>query len=305
MEKHNNSVTVLKLMDTHIDSNEQPQAPNSKKSLVKVAEFSHEYPASKIQWAPESTQRTDFLATGGEIVRIWQTIENEKHVKHLWDVRQSKDSDMDQPLTCFDWSKRQPNLLATSMLNGIVCIWDLNSLKVNYQLLAHSEQVNTIAFTGEENQFATGGQDGQVRFFDLRDLQTSSVAYQADRPVTQIVTNQSNPHQVAFTLADSDVVNILDARYPSLNSITLRHESTVNSIAWFPGQNVLCTAGENSDLKIFDVNESSYAGAFAKHFEQQPTYQFSTHEPAYQISWSTCNSQEYLGLSLQNQVQIL
>ena len=76
MEKQNNSIQILKLVDSTVTTNEQPQQPQSKKSLVKVTEFPHEYPASKLQWAPESTGRPDFLATGGEYVRIWQVNES-------------------------------------------------------------------------------------------------------------------------------------------------------------------------------------------------------------------------------------
>ena len=71
MEKANNSVSILRFVDSTTISNEQPQQPQSTKHLVKVTEFNHDYPPSKLQWAPESTLRPDFLASDAEHVRIW------------------------------------------------------------------------------------------------------------------------------------------------------------------------------------------------------------------------------------------
>ena len=43
------------------------------KRLVKVEEFAHEYPPSKIVWEP--TQGSDLMATAGERVKIWMVQE--------------------------------------------------------------------------------------------------------------------------------------------------------------------------------------------------------------------------------------
>jgi len=50
---------------------------------VKVQEFPHEYPPSKIVWEP--TQDSDLMATAGECVKIWMIQENQS--KLLWDVK--------------------------------------------------------------------------------------------------------------------------------------------------------------------------------------------------------------------------
>lgn len=41
----------------------------STKRLVKVTEFSHEFPPSKIVWEP--TPGSDLMATAGQCVKIW------------------------------------------------------------------------------------------------------------------------------------------------------------------------------------------------------------------------------------------
>ena len=137
-------------------------------------------------------------------------------------------------------------MLATSQLNGICHIWDLNVLSVKEQLLAHEKQVNYLTFTSNQNEFATAGQDGQVRLFDLRALQTSTIAFQSDRPITQVHCNKSNPYQLALVLEDANTVLMLDTRYSSTPQPTLSSENVITTAGWLPGQSILCSADEGS-----------------------------------------------------------
>ena len=85
MEMQNNKIEILQLVDQNSTSNEQPQQPQTTQRLVKLFDFPHEYPPSKIMWAPETSARKDFLATAGEIVNIWLVAEGQG--KLLWPVR--------------------------------------------------------------------------------------------------------------------------------------------------------------------------------------------------------------------------
>ena len=92
------------------------------------------------------------MATSGENVKIWMV--KEQSVQMIWEVKQASLSSgggpYDAPVTSFDWSPNQTNMLATAQLNGIGCVWDLYTMK-SQQLIAHETQVNSIAFTNENN----------------------------------------------------------------------------------------------------------------------------------------------------------
>ena len=171
MDRHGNKVEIFRLTESTTTGNaEQPQQPLTTKKLVKVQEFPHEFPPSKIMWQP--INGSNLIATGGECVKIWMFQEHQ--TKMICDVKQPTplgggSSPYDAPITSFDWSPNQCNMLATAQLNGIACVWDLYTMQ-SQQLIAHEMQVNSIGFTNENNQFVTGGQDGQARFFDLRNL---------------------------------------------------------------------------------------------------------------------------------------
>ena len=110
-------------------------------------------------WVPQTSARKDILATAGEFVKIWLMEDNQG--KLLWDLRQSQGSaEHNAPVTNFDWNSDQPNMLATTQLNGICSIWDIQSLQLKQQLIAHDGQVNAINFTSDSNMFVTGGGDG-------------------------------------------------------------------------------------------------------------------------------------------------
>jgi WD40 repeat protein len=51
-------------------------------------------------------------------------------------------------------------MLATTQLNGICSMWDIQTLQLKQQLIAHDGQVNAINFTSDSNMFVTGGSDG-------------------------------------------------------------------------------------------------------------------------------------------------
>ena len=87
------------------------------KHLKKVSEFPHEYPPSKIMWEP--TQGGQLLATSSDRVKLW-IVPEEQPPQLLMDLAQnSMDTNKANnpyfaPVTSFDWSPIQTNILATA-----------------------------------------------------------------------------------------------------------------------------------------------------------------------------------------------
>ena len=128
------------------------------------------------------------------------------------------------PLTSFDWNEVDPNILGTSSIDTTCTIWNIDTgqalaktkptgihphsqhsqptssnqiLKyglgqtIQTKLIAHDKEVYDIAFcTGERGResFASVGNDGSVRLFDLRCLEHSTIVYESD--FTQMNYNQ-------------------------------------------------------------------------------------------------------------------
>ena len=85
--------------------------------------------------------------------------------------------------------------------------------------------------------FASAGEDGSVRHFDLRDLEHSTIIYESEdqSPLLRVAWNKQDPNYLATIMMDSNQVIILDIRVPMLPVAQLNgHKSCVNSISWAP-----------------------------------------------------------------------
>lgn len=105
--------------------------------------------------------------------------------------------------------------------------------------------------------FASAGEDGSVRHFDLRDLEHSTIIYEsADQsPLLRVVWNKRDPNYLATIMNDKPEVVILDIRMPMLPVAELTgHNKPVNSICWAPHSCFhICSAGDDTQALIWDI----------------------------------------------------
>jgi DDB1- and CUL4-associated factor 7 len=84
-------------------------------------------------------------------------------------------------------------------------------------LVAHDEAVYDISFSLEPSVFATVGEDGSVRSFDIRELRNSNIVYEHEQrvPLTHVKWNLQDPNQMAVVAEDDTNVLLFDKRRPS------------------------------------------------------------------------------------------
>jgi len=85
--------------------------------------------------------------------------------------------------------------------------------------------------------FASAGEDGSVRHFDLRDLEHSTIIYESvdQSPLLRVAWNKIDPNYLATIMQDKNEVVILDIRVPMVPVAELRgHRMPVNSVCWAP-----------------------------------------------------------------------
>lgn len=68
-----------------------------------------------------------------------------------------------------DWNANDTNIIASSSIDGVISLFDLNSEKITSKVLAHIGSANKIAF-GPEMRIASVGDDGCARLFDIRSM---------------------------------------------------------------------------------------------------------------------------------------
>ncbi|GAA5922933.1 uncharacterized protein JCM15063_003473 [Sporobolomyces koalae] len=110
--------------------------------------------------------------------------------------------------------------LATACTNGAVILWDLgrdSGTKLDQVKYEHDRAVNRIVFGGQTgNWLMSGGQDGQMKLWDIRESRPSSMILKASSPVRHLSfsPSASQPFTLLAACASGTLIRY-DVRYIS------------------------------------------------------------------------------------------
>lgn len=110
------------------------------------------------------------------------------------------------------------NKLATSLSNGAVVLWDLEQdgpSKVDQLKYEHDRAVNSIIFGGASGSWLmSGGQDGLLKLWDIREAKPASLILKASSPVLQLSFSPSaaQPFSLLAVCASGTMIRY-DIRY--------------------------------------------------------------------------------------------
>lgn len=191
------------------------------------------------------------------------------------------------PLTSFDWNTVNINYILTCSIDTTCTLWDLTKQAVKTQLIAHDSEVYDVKFIHNDlNTFFSVGADGSVRLFDLRSLEHSTIIYEPPQtlpsnptisttttpaattapgneptvnsqfPLLRLDTCKTNQNIIATVGLNSNLVYILDMRYPGNPTFILNgHSASVNSIAWHPNKQILLSGSDDCQALIWDLSD--------------------------------------------------
>lgn len=308
LETETNHITVVELKE-------------ESDKLECVAEAEHPFPPTKLMWRPmgdSSGGKPDMLASSCTTLNLWQLEDGQlKLAAKLANTRTLKGpnpSGQLPPLTSFDWSSVNPHKIGASSVDTTCAIWNVEKQKIETQLIAHDKAVYDLAFSASQDMiFASVGADGSVRLFDQRNLDHSTIIYEASppSPLLRLAWNKINPNHIATIAMDSPGVNLIDIRRPSVALTALSyHESCVNHIAWAPhsASHLLCGTDDGYAV-IWDVKEVLPArletgGSSAARSRPAPLLAYDCDYEVYQVQWPSTQP-DYVALGMANQVRVL
>ncbi|CCG21028.1 hypothetical protein CORT_0A06420 [Candida orthopsilosis Co 90-125] len=181
--------------------------------LEKVADTSLNYPVTHVKWDPTLLQGGggnihpfQRLAASSDVLRLYKVTDSGDAGYNLVQTHvlannatstgssavaaDGKDKiNTSPPVTSFDWNSTDTNILITSSVDTTCTVWDLNrshphddfaeSATIKTQLIAHDSEVFDVKFIHKStNVFASVGNDGSMRVFDLRSLEHSTIIYE-------------------------------------------------------------------------------------------------------------------------------
>ncbi|KDO27661.1 hypothetical protein SPRG_07291 [Saprolegnia parasitica CBS 223.65] len=303
-EEYANHLQILEL-------HEADMAETSKRYTLTVkAGVEHPYPPTRVMWSPATMPETR-LASTADYLRIWHPQENGLSLSAI--LSNNRTGDSCAPLTSCDWSDMDPNILGTSSIDTTCTIWDLNNTKqAKKQIIAHDAEVFDMAFSplhGGSNIFGSVGADGSLRVFDIRCLESCTIAYETPdlSALLRLAWNKHDANFVAVMLVDSPTVLVLDLRmsaspYAQLTNTKAAHNNSnvstgrppsVNAMAWSPtSAHHICTAGEDHEAIMWDTRVHA------------PVLQYSGGSYINAIGWCQ-TAPEFLAMSIDKTLHVV
>lgn len=89
------------------------------------------------------------------------------------------EQEFSNPISSFDWNHVDPSKIAVSSVDSTVTILDINRQTLTTQIIAHDKAVYDVSFAPNDSMFASCGEDGSVRIFDINNLQQSNIIYES------------------------------------------------------------------------------------------------------------------------------
>ncbi len=278
-------------------------------NFTKISEANVQLPVTKLQWDPSGTER---LITTNDRLKIWEIDYNNQLVERLNLVNGVQHGHNGHsgttnkplslpPLTSFDWNKVKPNIVITSSIDTTCTVWDiLHPSSPKTQLIAHDSEVFDVQFIKNSAEiFASVGNDGSMRVFDLRSLEHSTIIYEPpvipgvsstsslpssttgpSNALLRLATSNVDPNVIATFAAKSDSIIILDMRYPGVPTTVLNgHNGPINSIKWHPTQQKLLSGGDDCQALIWDLTSAKPHPHLHHHHHQQQNSSNSNSAP--------------------------
>lgn len=264
-----------------------------------VAELSHPYPTTKIEWVPGASTK-DVIATSGDYLRLWN-LDADNSLQLVKVLNNTKSREFCAPLTSFDWNRNDSHILGTSSIDTTCTIWDIEYDAKATQLIAHDKEVYDISFANDTHRFASVGADGSVRMFDRRDLSHSTITYESKdlTPLLRVEWNRQDDYFIAALSANANHAIILDTRMPAIPVAELHtHTAPVNAIAWAPHSSChICTASDDHLSLIWDLS------SIPKTVED-PLLSYKADGPIDQMKWSS-SLNDWIAISFGDHLQLL
>eukprot|EP01132_Coremiostelium_polycephalum_P002464 gene2464-3046_t len=159
----------------------------------------------------------------------------------------------DNTISAIHVSKDYSTLL-TSSWDRTIKLWDLNDESNFDKYIVHYKRINTIEWSGlNENLFASGSDNG-IAVSDKRDKEKNNIIRDTDYPVQSLCWNQLDEHTV-FLAKQNGQVDEFDLRTQPCTPLYTPHKLKINRIR--QQSNLLSTVSDDVQSVVFDLNSKS------------------------------------------------
>lgn len=167
---------------------------------------------------------------------------------------------------CGTW-RHDGKLVAAGGENGIVQIFDVNSRSLLRQMTSHKRAVHSVSFAHDKLHLLSAGDDATVRWWDVSSgEQVSRLDGHTDYVRTAALSPQSE--ELVATGGYDHMCKLWDVRSPtnrgSAEVATFDHGQPIESIAFFPSESLVLTAG-GQRISCWDITGRKLLHQFNAH----------------------------------------
>ncbi|XP_001361341.2 glutamate-rich WD repeat-containing protein 1 [Drosophila pseudoobscura] len=170
----------------------------------------HQQEGFAVDWSPTAE---GVLATGDcrRDIHIWSPLED-----GTWKVDQRPLAGHTQSVEDLQWSPNERSVLASCSVDKTIRIWDCRAAPQKACMLtcqdAHESDINVISWNHTEPFIASGGDDGFLHIWDLRQFQSQKPIATFKHHTDHITTVEWNPSEATVLASggDDDQIAIWD-----------------------------------------------------------------------------------------------
>lgn len=245
-------------------------------SVVNEAIIPVSLPITACMFSPFPTRRgAERLITTSESLKVWDVSADNLTVRQNVIIDEARD-----PLTCVDWSLISETVALSGSSGGEAFAVDLQEGTCLARIVAHDHAINDAKFCGPTTTFVTAGFDGSCRFFDLRDLASSFVYFQAAFPLQRVETSALNGYIATF--GKGNCVSIIDSRKPGMVCSVVKLGAPITSVKWSKiSVNSLIITDASGAITTADVIEGTTVAESAQIYQCAGIPQSMTITPAH------------------------
>ncbi|EAY23073.1 hypothetical protein TVAG_183090 [Trichomonas vaginalis G3] len=226
-----------------------------------------DYPQIACQFSPLGSQdTTDLFITCANTLKLWQCQPGE--INLLSDVTIAPDN---SPLTGLDWSTYdETKVVCCSSDCSATCV-DISMAQPTTRIMAHDHPIHDIKFVGSTPTFVTCGFDGSMRFFDIRELESSVIYYQTALPLMRCAVSPYDATKIAAFSYNSHCIVIIDTRQPGIPvSVVKEQEGSVSAISWgLSFENLLLSSNLNGNIYSSTINQGPEPQVFISYMHDK------------------------------------
>ena len=177
------------------------------------------------------------MVTSSDVLYLYDLQKDENHpeqpLKIVNTIPFRNEHEYSNPISSFDWNRCDPSKIAVSSVDSTVTILDINRQCLTTQIIAHDKAVYDVSFAPNESMFASCGEDGSVRIFDINNLEKSNIIHESNGvPLIRISWDVNDRNLLALITEENSSVLLLDIRKANQFVGELKQEKPVIGLAW-------------------------------------------------------------------------